>query len=97
MKAKQIQTIFLSIENSRQTRKNIVSLKKDGKIIKETNAILDEEVRFYSELYNTSTYNPNIPQYINDTIIEYKLTENEANQCEGLITKKTRQINVKVI
>lgn len=78
---------FHNLEKSRQTRKNIISLKKDNVILNNIKDILNEEVRFYSDLYRTPDHNPNIENYVNDTLINSKLSDQDANICDGLITE----------
>ena len=52
-----------------------------------TTDILQEGIRFYRTLYTSQTNNIEaINTYVTDTIVDYKLTNNETNSCEGLFT-----------
>jgi len=76
---------FLSLERSRQGRKSITTLNVNGKRITSIEDILKCEVEFYKNLYEyKSTLNPD--QYLDKVNLEAKLTEQEANLCEGPIT-----------
>ena len=76
---------FLSLERSRQNRKSITTLTVNGQRISDIKDILNCEVEFYENLYKSkNTRTPE--QYLNNVNLESKLTEQEANLCEGPIT-----------
>jgi len=77
--------VFLNLEKSRQTRKTLTCLKTNGKRITDMNSILSEQVHFYKSQYSSQT-NDNSESYINETVIERKLTNEEAIKCDDPIT-----------
>ena len=49
------------------------------------NSIFSEQVHFYKLLYSSQT-NDNSENYLNETVVERKLTNEEAFKCDGPIT-----------
>jgi hypothetical protein len=76
---------FLSLEKSKQNRKTITSLKLNGRQAKTIKEILDTEVSYYEALYKSNSP-PNPDSYLNDINLENRLSEEEANICEGHLT-----------
>jgi hypothetical protein len=82
---------FFNLEKRHFSKKSICKLKNDnGDIVTGSDAILEEEVLFYSRLYTS-----NNEMYCNGEILEKlgitpndipKVSCDEANSCEGLIT-----------
>jgi len=78
--------IFLNLEKSRQNRKNITSLSVDGKRVNDPSQILNEEVKFYKNLYTSNKTVENHNIYLNETTFDHILTDTEGNACEGPIS-----------
>ena len=81
---------FCSLEKSKKKRNLIMSLRKDsGEVLTKRSEILKEQVSFYKTLYSQNTESTNIQEdsntFIRNEIFD-TLNDNEANQCEGLIS-----------
>lgn len=77
----------MGLEKSRQVRKTINCLDIDGIKIYDNDKILAEEVNLYKTLYSSSQTDViDIQNYIENTIIDHKLVENDSNLCEGNLT-----------
>ena len=82
--AKFYRTLYTSQTNNIKTI-NIMNV--NGNMVTNTTDTLQEEAKFYRTLYTSQTNNiKNINTYVNDTTVDYKLTNNEANSFEGLFT-----------
>ena len=79
---------FLSLEKSKQNRKTITTLIVNGHRVTTIEDILDAEVKFYEDLYSTRREQSDYDEYLNNIHLEHKLTDEEANICEGPITLK---------
>ena len=77
---------FLSLEKSRQNRKTITSLIVNGKRLTKVDELLEAETEFYESLYTSRSKHNNIQQYLEDTLLENTLSQEEADVCEGPIT-----------
>lgn len=78
---------FLGLEKSRQTRKLLTKVNINGNMYTNTESILSHVVNFYSNLYTPENISASeINNYLSQTPYEQKLTESEANLCEGLFT-----------
>lgn len=87
---------FLRLEHSRQTRKILNKITNNGKIYTDTKDILEQEVDFYSKLYTSQ--NPDTREmqtYLSETIFDNKLSNSEANLCEGIFTSDECEIALK--
>jgi hypothetical protein len=74
------------LENSRQTRKTIISLKINGNVISDETKILKETVNYYRTLYTSSKISTNhIKTYLNNIQYENKLSDEDASKCEGYL------------
>ena len=79
---------FLSLEKSKQNRKTITTLKVNGHRVTTIDEILDAEVKFYEDLYSTRREHNDNEEYLKNIHLDHKLSEEEANVCEGPITLK---------
>ncbi len=80
---------FLNLEKHKGKQKVILKLKKDdGVIITDQQSILDEQVRFYKDLYKKSIHfeKNKLDDFLADVNIP-KLSEDDSNICEGIITE----------
>lgn len=77
---------FLSLENSRQTRKLMTSIVINNKRFTNTKEVLKEERKFYENLFKSTQSKININEYLSSVKLEKKLTNEEADICEGLFT-----------
>ena len=76
----------MNLEKSRQNRKIITSLMVNNQHISDPDEILKAESNFYEQLYTQTDTEVNYDHYIEDIPLENKLTDDEANLCEGKIT-----------
>jgi len=77
---------FMGLEKINGEKKNIVRLRKDNSLITKQHEILNEVVSFYEQLYSIKKVDLNdVNEYLKDCKIN-KLSENDKNNCEGLIT-----------
>jgi len=80
--------LFKTLENSRQTKKNISSITINNKRITNNEEILKHEVEFYDTLYKSENMDGyEIPEYLNSIQNAPKLKDNLAKQCEGNLTE----------
>ena len=81
---------FLKLEKSHQTYNKIDQLKTDDEITINKDAdILQECTKFYKNLYKSSKPDPaEIDKYLNDTEFPNRLSNDNKDICEGLITSK---------
>ena len=87
---------FLNLEKYHQTHNTIKSLKVGDKQIVDQENIIQEVVRFYTGLYSSQNVSERLmSEYLQDTNVEYTLSESEKMTCEGLltITECTETIN----
>lgn len=79
---------FLRLEKHNQNNNRITRLMTDdGNYVDSDEDILNEAKSFYSKLYDSSKpRDHDIKQYINQTEIPNKLTEEDKKTCEGLIS-----------
>ena len=95
---------FLNLEKSRQINNTITSLKtKNGTILETDDEILEEEIKFYSELYRSKGQtNENTTRYLNSINFPRKLDENDniflqgnisESECDRVISSLKRDIS----
>ena len=78
---------FLGLEKQHQENNVITELKTHHGIIHKTEEILEEEVRFYTKLYtSTSVKDEDIDEYLDKVDLPHVLDENEKLKCEGLLS-----------
>ncbi len=81
---------FISLEQKHQTFNRIDKLQtSDGNLVENDREILGTTRLFYTDLYSTT--NPDIAEinkYVQDTPVPYKLSDDEKDICEGLVTKE---------
>ena len=80
---------FLNLEKSRQTKKSIINLyDSNGNLLTNQDEILNRGKEFYGNLYKSVEPDLNhITEYIQTLEIEEKLSEEDKNHCEGLLTE----------
>ena len=78
----------MSLEQSKQNRKTITTLKVNGHRVTTIEESLDAEVKFYEDLYSTRREHNDNEEYLKNIHLDHKLSEEEANVCEGPITLK---------
>ena len=79
--------LFLGLEKSRQSRKLMHTLNVNGKKITDIKEIINHEVQFYKDLYSSdNTDDTSIHSYLNDTVFEKTLNEDDAKSCDGPLT-----------
>ena len=77
----------MGLENSRQTRQVLNSLRTGDNITSDIQEILDEELKFYKSLYSSDNISTQtIRNYISNIPIENKLNDNSPSVCDGLFT-----------
>ena len=81
---------FLNLEKSRQTKKSIIKIyDKDGNILDDQTQILNRQKEFYENLYSsTKPSKTDIEEFIEDIKLDSKLSDEESNKCEGLLTEE---------
>ena len=78
---------FLNLEKRNQIRKNIRSLNVNNTTITNPKDILNEEAKYYQSLYTSKmVFQENDFEKFTENLIIPKLTEEEKNSCEGLIS-----------
>ena len=82
---------FLNLEKRNHKKKHITSLtKEDGSVQRDAKQILEEEERFYKEIYeskNTLPESDNFKHFFESAGLK-TLDNEEAESCEGLLTIK---------
>lgn len=80
---------FLRLEKQRQTSNQIKTIVNDkGDKLNSDEDILEECMGFYKTLYDTTQPSKdNMQKYLDEINIEYTLSENEKDNCEGMVTK----------
>ena len=87
---------FLNIEKSRQAQKSINKFIYGNKTFTSTDDILNEEVRFYTELYTSQNiHDDDIKQYLSNVNSDSKLSPEDAELCEGLFTTEECEFAIK--
>ncbi len=78
---------FLNLETRRQTNNTISSIKNEkGELLCKSDTILHEGANFYKTLYKTRQISSNnISAFIDDILINNKLSTEDASKCEGLV------------
>ena len=80
--------LFKTLENSRQTKKNISSITINNKRITNNQEILKHEAEFYDTLYKSENIDDyEISEYLNSIQNAPKLKDNLAKQCDGNLTE----------
>ena len=79
---------FLGLEKQQQKKQTIYNLKRDnGTVTSNQGEILEMEQSFFEKLYTSKNIQSvKIENYINNTDVPNKLTNEQSNQCDGLIT-----------
>ena len=79
---------FLNLERKNASAKHVYQLQmEDGNLTTDPKTILSEQRSFYENLYSKHIEEePDISAPFNDNIV--KLTSDEANSCEGLVTEQ---------
>ena len=87
---------FLGLEKNRQTKKTILKLwDEEKKTVTDQNEILKIEKKLYEKLYSKETENIiESINYIENTNIGYKLSEQESQSCDGYLTLQELTIAV---
>ncbi len=79
---------FLNLEKHRGKQRGMIRLKKEnGEIVTEQQEIMNEQVKFYRNLYKKKTNfdKQKLHEFLNDVNIP-KLSKEDADKCEGLVT-----------
>ena len=78
---------FYNLEKINHKKKHITSLTKgDGNIVHEPKQILEEEERFFKEIYQAKNVCPESPNFEHFFDNLNTLKQEEADTCEGLLT-----------
>jgi len=78
---------FLGLEKQHQIHNTIKALKVEDRHISDMPSIINEVVRFYTDLYSSSNVNDDImDEYLDRTVIENSLSDSDISSCEGLLT-----------
>ena len=77
---------FYNLEKINHKKKHITSLTKDGNIVHEPKQILEEEERFFKEIYQSKNVSPESANLKHFSDGLNTLKQEEADTCEGLLT-----------
>ena len=78
---------FFHLEKKHQACNSIGSLKTDNGVVNNVTDILEEEVRYYTNLYQSkSIKNEDIDKYLQDVSLEHSLNDTQKSLCEGLLS-----------
>ena len=78
---------FYNLEKTNQRKKHITSLKiSDHTKLTDRKEILEEEERFFKEIYASKSTNPNDSEFIEFFNTEEALSEETAKTCEGVMS-----------
>ena len=78
---------FYNLEKTNQRKKHITSLKiSDHTKLTDPKEILEEEERFFKQIYTSKSTNPNDSEFIKFFNTENALSEETAKTCEGVMS-----------
>ena len=90
---------FFNLEKRNHSNKYITKLRVENRTLTSPDEILNEEHRYYERLYTSSRTNPNDPRFDvffdSSTLPVLKLSPNQADGCDGLLTKEECYVSLK--
>ena len=85
---------FYNLEKANQRKKHVTSLKiNDDTKLTDPKEILEEEERFFKQIYTSRNTNPNGSEFIEFFNAENALSEETAKTCEGVSRCQSMNVN----